>query len=70
MENKNINIEFITWLEQQRCYPFEQGWMLKQSFNGHMDIMFTGKEIIESSKQIYLTHFKEFKLKNILCMKI
>lgn len=65
-----MNPEFAQWIEEQECYPFIQGWMLKQSFNGHMDIMFTGKEIIESNKQIYLTHFKEFKLKNILCMEI
>jgi hypothetical protein len=31
MENKNINIEFITWLEDQECYPFIQGLRLRQS---------------------------------------
>ena len=67
MENKNINIEFKIWLEKQECYPFVQGWMLKQSFNGHMDIMFTGKEIMISNKQIYLlVNQDRYKPKNIL----
>lgn len=26
-----INKEFTTWFKEQECYPFVQGWRLKQS---------------------------------------
>ena len=32
-----INKEFLTWFEEQECYPFEQGWMLKQSLYGGIE---------------------------------
>jgi len=32
-----INKEFLTWFVEQECYPFTQGWMLKQSLWGDIE---------------------------------
>jgi hypothetical protein len=29
-----MNPKFIEWFEEQECYPFAQGWRLKQSLKG------------------------------------
>jgi hypothetical protein len=68
-KSKDINIEFLTWLEQQRCYPFEQGWMLGTNLR-RFNYTILVKEIIINNKifksKPYLDGFRELKL----CMKI
>jgi hypothetical protein len=49
MENKNMNKEFEEWLVQQKCYPFTNGWRLKQSLsNGFLGETNIKQIIIES----------------------
>jgi hypothetical protein len=46
-----INKEFLTWFKEQECYPFLQGWMLKQSLYGDYMGIKTVKQIIDEKQK-------------------
>jgi hypothetical protein len=45
-----MNPKFIEWFEEQECYPFAQGWKLKQSLEGNYLGITTVKQIIYESR--------------------